>query len=494
MASPLLKNKLPPLLEGATPLITPASGAIPLGRSEVEYTCLCGGLFQQWLVTVPSLGAALALVPDGTPAIASLLRSRGIATALGKPYVLLVNATSESNGSSFVCTSIESGVAVSSTPLTIVVYDRPDPPVVKSVALGVGTLLLSWSPASSPLLVNVTYYVSVADPNDPAAVLLRVGPIVEPQYVYQCPAVAAALTWCNRYLFAVMAKNDAGESDPSQPIISISPSDPQFNETPTSRVRMAQGNVTVQFISKAAMTCPGYPVQNYSIHIYDTGAGEWAYSLYGLTENDSKVECTVYGLTRNARYSFLITAVNEVGSSSTSAQIVYTTDVQSSTITGSDHQLNVTCFFAEGTLAKGCVVCLEKSGEVVYQMIPRVNGIAKGVIRTEFSVDCYNISVMDWEEDGSIGSLYIPTIVSLEKQEGCVSFTGGAVIPPTAPAPLLVVASSAVVGGCVIVAAFLTAIVMVSLVRARRRSRERRLHEKLTSSSSLRTAVSIVSR
>ena len=85
-----------------------------------------------------------------------------------------------------------------------------------------------------------------------------------------------------------------------------------------------------------------------------------------------------------------------------------TTDVQSSTITGSDHQLNVTCFFAEGTLAKGCVVCLKKSGEVVYQMIPRVNGTAKGVIRTEFSVDCYNISVMDWEEDGSIGSLRVP--------------------------------------------------------------------------------------
>ena len=58
-----------------------------------------------------------------------------------------------------------------------------------------------------------------------------------------------------------------------------------------------------------------------------------------------------------------------------------------------------------GTLAKGCVVYLKKSGEVVYQMIPRVNGTAKGVIRTEFSVDCYNISVMDWEEDGSIGSL-----------------------------------------------------------------------------------------
>ena len=85
-----------------------------------------------------------------------------------------------------------------------------------------------------------------------------------------------------------------------------------------------------------------------------------------------------------------------------------TTDVQSSTITGGDHQLNVTCFFAGGTLAKGCVVRLEKSGEVVYQMIPRVNGTAKGVIRTEFSVDCYNISVVDWEEDGLIGSVAVP--------------------------------------------------------------------------------------
>ena len=84
----------------------------------------------------------------------------------------------------------------------------------------------------------------------------------------------------------------------------------------------------------------------------------------------------------------------------------------------------MTCFFAEGTLAKGCVVCMEKSGEVVYQRIPRVNGTAKGVIRTEFSVDCYNISVVDWEEDGSIGSLYIPTTELHEKRDGCVSVTG----------------------------------------------------------------------
>ena len=69
----------------------------------------------------------------------------------------------------------------------------------------------------------------------------------------------------------------------------------------------------------------------------------------------------------------------------------------------------MTCFFAEGTQARGCVVRLERSGGVVYQMIPRVNETAEGVVRTEFSVDCYNISVVDWEEDGSVGSVAIPT-------------------------------------------------------------------------------------
>ena len=97
-----------------------------------------------------------------------------------------------------------------------------------------------------------------------------------------------------------------------------------------------------------------------------------------------------------------------------------TTDVQSSTITVSDHQLNVTCFFAEGTQARGCAVCLEKSGKVVYQMVPRVNETAKGVISTEFSVDCYNISVVDWEEDGSIGSLGVP-VSGVWGNEGCTT-------------------------------------------------------------------------
>lgn len=111
------------LFPGATPFITPASGAIPLGRTNVEYTCIYKGQFQQWLVTVPSIGTtALALVPNGTPHIAALLQNNGIAAELGKPYVLLVNATSLSNGSSFVCTTIENGIAINSLPVAITAF------------------------------------------------------------------------------------------------------------------------------------------------------------------------------------------------------------------------------------------------------------------------------------------------------------------------------------------------------------------------------------
>ena len=162
-------------------------------------------------------------------------------------------------------------------------------------------------------------------------------------------------------------------------------------------------------------------------------------ALYNTSTNASGIQVVLHtsdGLQPNVRYICSVLAYNTIGMSTPSSVVVCkentfafsdtsvhrvmfpiqytdTTDVQSSTITGIDHQLNVTCFFAEGTQARGCAVCLEKSGEVVYQMVPRVNETAKGVIRTEFSVDCYNISVVDWEEDGSTGSLGVPVNLAL---------------------------------------------------------------------------------
>ena len=111
---------------GLVALITPASGAIPLGKTDAAYTCLygAGGQFQQWLVTVPSLVIQLALVPNGGQTIADLLGRYGITMAPGKPDVLLVNATLQSNDTSVVCTIVVNGTAANSDTVVITVFGK----------------------------------------------------------------------------------------------------------------------------------------------------------------------------------------------------------------------------------------------------------------------------------------------------------------------------------------------------------------------------------
>ena len=55
------------------------------------------------------------------------------------------------------------------------------------------------------------------------------------------------------------------------------------------------------------------------------------------------------------------------------------------------------------------------SGGLIHQMIPRLNDTAVGVFNTGSLANCYNISVVDWEEDGSTGSQAVPiTVISSE--------------------------------------------------------------------------------
>ena len=62
---------------------------------------------------------------------------------------------------------------------------------------------------------------------------------------------------------------------------------------------------------------------------------------------------------------------------------------------------------------------LERSGKVLQHKLARVNLSAEGVVGTEFSVDCYNISVVDWEEDGSISPMNVPAGVDVGLQTQC---------------------------------------------------------------------------
>ena len=223
------------------PLITPANGAVPLGRTNATYTCLHEGQFQQWLLIVPSLGSQLALVPGGTQVIADVLGSKGLGIAPGIPNVLLINATIQVNASTIQCTVIVNGMAINSEPVLITVFgtlhtmlwcpsfiriymllDRPDRPVVNYSALGAGRLLFTWGPAPSLSPTNITYSFSVTDSAVPSVTFFEVGSLLEPRYEY-VHSTGAAPALCGRYQFVVVAKNDAGESNHSQPIVASLP-------------------------------------------------------------------------------------------------------------------------------------------------------------------------------------------------------------------------------------------------------------------------------
>ena len=456
------------------PAVKAPSEFIPLGRTG-KYTCVYDGQFEQWLVSVPGM-ALLALAPNGNTMIARIMGGYGISMDATYPFVLLVNASSLNNGTVLQCTSAASEVATLSPSVVIHVFGPPDiPSSLAVVPLGADTLELSWKPPFSLPGVNTSYTVLVSDLSaPPGGRALTVGPILEPHFAYHAVwTKAKQSSLCSqRYEFSVVARNDAGEGYPSNPLVTSAPAVPELGTLRSEGVSTAGHNVTIKLSFFTARSCENYPVEGYYIKVVNDITDESLVKQiapYSSSINASHIEVALYtssdSIQSNMRYTCSILAYNAVGNSSTSSIEVYTTDVQSSTITGSDHQLNVTCFFAESTLAEGCAVCLEKSGEEVYQMIPRVNGTAKGVIRTEFSVDCYNFSVVDWEKDGSIGSLGVLINISFNLPLP-VSNCNNAIPTGSFSSKLL---PSAFVGVLGIVILFIVAAVSISIITKERK-------------------------
>ncbi|KAL5500500.1 hypothetical protein EMCRGX_G012073 [Ephydatia muelleri] len=387
------------------PVIWAPFPAIPVGKIG-NYTCQFEGQFVQWLVRVPGM-ALLSLAPGGNHLASIALAQYGIAMDALSSWILVLNASTLNNGTILQCTSFADKALLSQS-VVVTVFDRPfAPTALNAIAIGEGVLELVWIPPFSATGVNISYTVLVSR-LDTGPIQTAIGPLREPRYAYSW--LGKKPLSCLQYQFTVVAGNDAGESAPSLAAVSSIPTVPQLGTLQSTVTSNKTDDFTITLSFNAARTCEDFPIEGYLVKVVNDitdGSDMKQIAPYTTSANGSYFKIAFGssdGLQPNMRYTCSVWAYNAVGRSSPSSIVVYTTDVQSSSITGSDHQLNVTCFFAEGTLAKGCVVCLEKSGEVVYQMIPRVNGIAKGVIRTEFSVDCYNISVMDWEEDGSIGS------------------------------------------------------------------------------------------
>ncbi|KAL5500482.1 hypothetical protein EMCRGX_G012054 [Ephydatia muelleri] len=330
------------------------------------------------------------------------LRGVRVVNTTERDSILFINATQQNNGTQIQCVAALKTFLNRTEKANLTVFGPPVAPSNLTVSfLNSSYAFISWKPPFTLQGTKTWYRVYLWDLSSnntiPFALACEGADATTfCPYAYKNTAVNGV---CAEYRFAAEAENAAGASGQSAPLDVVVPTPPRFACDPSSRaVSSRAANEFVVYFNVQVEFCGELPVQ-YWLELRNTDANaSKTFGPYFFPQNGSDVEMGIK-MQSNSAYSYTVTASNRVGNSTSAPQAYYTTDVQSSTITGSDHQLNVTCFFAVDTLAKGCVVCLEKSGEVVYQMIPRVNGIAKGVIRTEFSVDCYNISVMDWEEE-----------------------------------------------------------------------------------------------
>ncbi|KAL5500506.1 hypothetical protein EMCRGX_G012079 [Ephydatia muelleri] len=380
------------------------SRAVPPGTDYI-YVCpnVNGTVFLQMLVTVP--GNAPTSPPN------PLLASQGVIGDPSHKDTIQFRANVSNNNTIVNCTYLNSTSQriVCGNSVMLSIYDRPQPPQHLQVRIQNSSASklyfnITWTPPYTPPEVNVFYTAAVLNWSDPSKNITLIRSISDCFCIFPHPANP---TSCYPYQFTVLAENAAGMSRYSDPVLANVATAPWITGSVEIAFSYVDG-VTLNFtgFQDCSNSSIHYHIQFQSI----TMKTQEKFGPYSSSDYNGSVHLTfstTEKLHLNSVYECFLTASNVAGSTSL-AVIVYTTDVQSSTITGVDHQLNVTCFFAEGTLAKGCVVRLEKSGEVVYQMIPRVNGTAKGVIRTEFSVDCYNISMVDWEEDGLIGSVAVP--------------------------------------------------------------------------------------
>eukprot|EP00731_Ephydatia_muelleri_P011573 Em0006g467a len=361
--------------------------AVPLG-STANITCSnVTPPSMRWEVKLNRNFSALRSPGDDGPLAANGITSSVINLSGMPSSVLHINATTSNNGTSVKCVRLTATAPLAVVlEVTLAIYEPPSSPtnLITSI-VGNGTLVLKWQPPFAPSGVKLQYRVALSNLLTPSAPLEAV--IVE-----NCSYtryLARELSQCLKYDISVFAVNRAGESEPIKAQVSL-PAVPLIDaQQHLVELIFSRGDMAAYFKLYINQNCSDFPVQSYIVQLYNVlQDSTLTVKCQANTNNCSAEKIIIHawdGLQQNMKYVYNITAVNVYGSTTTSPQTLYTTDVQSSTITGSDHQLNVTCFFAVGTLAKGCVVCLEKSGE--------------------FSVDCYNISVMDWEEDGSIGSL-----------------------------------------------------------------------------------------
>ena len=255
---------------------------------------------------------------DGGASITKYLIYRG--TSQGGPYtniantttsVLSYNDTAVTNGQEYyyvVKAENSYGISQPSNEIKVTPGNVPSEPINLATQHGDGWILISWNPPTdnggSPIKFYLIYRSTQSGTN-----YIMIANVSAATTQYN----DTGLTNGQAYYYVITATNKDGEGPYSQEISDIPGTKP---EPPTLVEVITVGNQTLTLKWSAPTNNGGYPIIEYRIYRATTSGGP-----YSKITNVSAMQYTDSGLTNGQVYYYVITAVNQEGESTYSAEI-----------------------------------------------------------------------------------------------------------------------------------------------------------------------------
>jgi len=227
----------------------------------------------------------------------------------GTAYTFTVYATNSVGNST---PSSASNSTVTSTPAV------PQKPTgVSATPTGTTTATVSFTAPSNSGGSPITQYIATSSPGGITGTLNQAG---------SGTITVSGLTAATSYTFTVKAVNSAGQSDPSDPSISITTNSiATVPGAPTITGAVATGTTTADVSFSAPSSNGGSPITSYTI-LSSPG------SITATLSQAGSGTFNVTGLTSGTTYTFTIKATNAVGDSSYSSASSSITTTSSSTV------------------------------------------------------------------------------------------------------------------------------------------------------------------
>jgi hypothetical protein len=309
-----------------------------------------------------------------------------------------------------------------SDPVFVNVFGPPDPVINLDVApSSSNSVLIIWDPPPNTLPeVSLDYIITITNISG-SRVEVTTDTLLE---------VRDMGGTCQEFVFEVIARNEAGNSSGVTITESI-PISPDLTDTDASLTIVSvdinsstSAEISVSF-ERATSCSPNFSVANHTVLVMGED-GEVVRAVLADSAPTGPLQVTVGGLARDAVFTVRVVACNVLICRQSIALDLLTTDVQNSTALFFETFVLFSCSFGSGSVALGCVLTLELEGgqemgreRFFVERQSDSSVVASLCNRTDNSRMAYQvISAVDWESDGTEGSVSIPVLASVTVDEG----------------------------------------------------------------------------